>query len=283
MNNYTAFPPKKKKIYAKDGIELYYEQWTRKESDTTLIFLHGLGGDAHAWFQEIPYFLSKGYSVIAPDLRGHGLSEHPSDTSGYKIEYFVSDLHEIVAEAHSEKIVFIGHCFGGMISLVFAKEHPEMVSKMILIDSSYRFPYIDSNNLANKVARQILQIGAHFVPSAYIKKHIESAKYSYTSDFNLIRIANDIAHLSIRGFMILYAEVMGFSAEDWLDKIQTPTLIIESVDDLVVPKYMAIALQQKIKDSHLILIPHGHHIALLNNPSDINRAIEGFLSEKSKR
>lgn len=279
MPNKTPHKPTIKRINSKDGLELYYEYWRGDGSKETLIFLHGLGGDSHAWFQEIPYFLSKGYSVIAPDLRGHGLSDHPKNIEGYEIEHFVSDLKAVIDEQKLRKVTLIGHCFGGMVSMLFARKYPEIVSKMILVDSSFRFPYFDNKNLANRVVRKLLRIGSHIVPGNYIRKHIESDNYKETGDFNFFRIANDILHLSIRGFMILYAETMDFSAEKWLSEISVPTLIIEATDDLIVPKSISVELQTKIKNSQLALIPYGHHIIHLSNPKDLNEEIWGFVSK----
>ncbi len=64
-----------------------------RDAEHTILFLHGFGGHALQWEKQLAAYAEK-YRVVAPDLRGHGLSDHPD--SAYTMQEHVSDLERIV-------------------------------------------------------------------------------------------------------------------------------------------------------------------------------------------
>src|SRR5512143_624669 len=103
----------------------------------TLVFIHGYGGRALQWVYQLRNF-SNSNRVIAVDLRGHGRSDKP--VNGYRMEQFVADLEAALdALGVNEKVVLIGHSFGGAIAAEFAAAHPERVSHLVLIASAGEF------------------------------------------------------------------------------------------------------------------------------------------------
>ena len=79
-------PVQKKTVITKEGISLYYETKIRAKTDPILFFLHGIGGDLDAWQFVGEDLSSRGFSLVAMDLRGHGYSDHPKYEKGYEIE-----------------------------------------------------------------------------------------------------------------------------------------------------------------------------------------------------
>ncbi|HYU75569.1 MAG TPA: alpha/beta fold hydrolase, partial [Ktedonobacteraceae bacterium] len=81
----------------------------------TLVFVHGFGGNVSQWLHQLRFF-GQSMHLIAPNLRGHGLSEDPPGLA-YTIESFIYDL-EVVLEALQvqEPVHLVAHSFGGAIA-----------------------------------------------------------------------------------------------------------------------------------------------------------------------
>ncbi len=106
--------------------------WGRA-GDPTMVALHGNGAHAHWWDPLIPS-LVPGWRVIAPDLRGHGLSDR-AEPPAYRVGDFAGDLTAVLGALAPGRIVLVGHSMGGRVALWYASEHPERVRALVLIDS----------------------------------------------------------------------------------------------------------------------------------------------------
>src|SRR5258708_39190842 len=88
----------------------------------TFVFIHGFGGQAEQWHYQLQKFALEN-RVIAPDLRGHGLSDKPG--RGYEMDRIVADLEAVMDSLRvNDKIVLVSHSFGGAIATEYALKHP---------------------------------------------------------------------------------------------------------------------------------------------------------------
>src|SRR5690242_2373744 len=96
-----------------------------------LIILHGLFGMSDNWMTLSKQFAEQGFSVYALDARNHGRSPH-SDEINYQL--MADDVLELV-ENHlgASSFNIIGHSMGGKTAMWFACQHPEKVSKLIVV------------------------------------------------------------------------------------------------------------------------------------------------------
>ena len=102
------------------------------ENDKPVIFfVHGIGGDADAWYFVRSVFLDRGYRSITMDLRGHGYSDHPKSSHSYQIENLLLDIVSILNEEKVEKIILIGHSYGAVICAYFAIAYPQYLQKLV--------------------------------------------------------------------------------------------------------------------------------------------------------
>lgn len=89
------------------------------KDNETLCFVHGAGQNHYSFTQQIRYFVSQGYNVIAPDFPGHGFSEGNQTIS---IEEDMLWLVEFLAFLKIEKATFIGHSQGCLTILELAEK-----------------------------------------------------------------------------------------------------------------------------------------------------------------
>ena len=117
-----------------NGMALYYETHGRGEP---LLWLHGAmghGGDWRHIFDEAP----DGYQVIAPDLRGHGLSTGAGPT--YSFRQSALDAAALLDHLGVERIKVIGLSGGGITALHLAALAGARVSAMICVSAAAAFP-----------------------------------------------------------------------------------------------------------------------------------------------
>ncbi|MDR1199178.1 MAG: alpha/beta fold hydrolase [Prevotellaceae bacterium] len=97
-----------------------------------IIILHGLYGCSDNW-TSVAKSLSHTNNVFVADLRNHGRSPHSSE---HTYEAMCGDLAEFISHNKIEKPVVAGHSMGGRCAALFAKQYPDLLSKVVIADIS---------------------------------------------------------------------------------------------------------------------------------------------------
>ena len=97
-----------------------------------LLLLHGIAGSSRTWRDVIP-LLTDRFTVIAPDLMGHGLSEKP--VGDYSLGAFASGLRDLLEVLDVDRASVVGQSFGGGVAMQLAYQHPELCDRLVLVDS----------------------------------------------------------------------------------------------------------------------------------------------------
>jgi pimeloyl-ACP methyl ester carboxylesterase len=95
-----------------------------------LLLLHGLGCDHRTWLPVIAA-LARRYTVIAPDLLGHGRSAKPR--ADYSVGGYANGMRDLLTVLGIDKVTVVGHSFGGGVAMQFAYQYPERTERMILV------------------------------------------------------------------------------------------------------------------------------------------------------
>src|SRR3954466_13676041 len=104
--------------------------FVRMGSGPALLLLHGLGCDHTTWLPVIAA-LARRYTVIAPDLLGHGLSDKPR--ADYSVGGYANGMRDLLTALGIDKVTVFGHSFGGGVAMQFAYQFPERTERMILV------------------------------------------------------------------------------------------------------------------------------------------------------
>src|SRR3974377_1390634 len=107
-------------IATKDGTQIFYKDWGTGEP---IFFHHGWPLSADDWDAQMMFFLGKGYSVIAHDGRGHGLSAQTA--IGHDMDTYADDAYEVVKKLDLKNAVHIGHSTGGGEVTRYVAKHGE--------------------------------------------------------------------------------------------------------------------------------------------------------------
>ena len=127
-----------------------------------VILIHGLGGSTFTWRYTIPTLQENKYFVIALGLKGFGLSQ-----KGLDIDYSHSSQAQMISDFMERlaipQAIIVGHSMGANIATYLAMDHPEKVSKLILVDAEIKRPGFN-------LATQLSPIITAFPFSQYAKQ-----------------------------------------------------------------------------------------------------------------
>jgi len=113
-----------------NGIRIHYAQ---RGAGPDVVLIHGITSNLAMWYNGLLNGFTPEFHVTAYDLRGHGLSD--LTPTGYNSSTMAADLRALLDALDLDKVLIVGHSFGGTIGLHFALENPERVRGVVMMDS----------------------------------------------------------------------------------------------------------------------------------------------------
>jgi pimeloyl-ACP methyl ester carboxylesterase len=105
---------------------------TAGDGPEVIVLIHGITGSADTWEQVIPA-LAEEFTVVAPDLLGHGLSAKPR--GDYSLGAYASGVRDLVAALGHDHATIVGHSLGGGVAMQLAYQFPERCDRLVLVSS----------------------------------------------------------------------------------------------------------------------------------------------------
>ena len=107
-----------------------------------IVLLHGFPESWYSWRKQIAPLAAAGFHVVAPDLRGYNQSPRPEDVDAYRVSELVVDVVELITEKNGGRpCVLAGHDWGGVVAWFLAMTHPELIGKLVILNSPHPVPY----------------------------------------------------------------------------------------------------------------------------------------------
>jgi pimeloyl-ACP methyl ester carboxylesterase len=97
-----------------------------------LLMIHGIG-DRHDTWDPLIHELARDFTVIAPDLLGHGQSDKPR--ADYSIAGYANGMRDLLTVLGIDRATLVGHSLGGGIAMQFAYQFPERCERLVLVSS----------------------------------------------------------------------------------------------------------------------------------------------------
>lgn len=96
------------------GRSISLESQDRQDQQNIIVifFIHGVGGCAELWSEQLRHFIKAGYAVVAPDLLGHGGSSAPKDQPAYEFSELANDMITIFDRFSKRRNILVGHSYG---------------------------------------------------------------------------------------------------------------------------------------------------------------------------
>jgi non-heme chloroperoxidase len=277
----------------RDGTQLFYKDWGQGKP---IVFHHGWPLSGDDWDNQLLYFRSKGYRVIAHDRRGHGRSDQPD--FGNDMDTYVADVAALTDHLDLKDAIHVGHSTGGgEVTRYVARAKPGRVAKAVLISA---IPPVMVKKDSNPGGTP-LEVFDGFRTALAANRSEFYVAVASGPFYNFDRPGVEIRDALIRnwwrqgmmgGANAGYDCIKAFSETDFtedLKSIDLPVLVMHSKDDQVVPYADAGPLSAKLLRNGILKtyadnMPHG---MMTTHPEIINRDllafIEGNLASQSNQ
>jgi pimeloyl-ACP methyl ester carboxylesterase len=106
-----------------------------------VLLLHGFPDSWRLWRHQIEALATAGYRVIAPDLRGFGASDRPTDVSAYRMDQLIGDVLAICADAGIARTAVVGHDWGAALAWQIALHRPDLVDRLAVLSVGHGAAY----------------------------------------------------------------------------------------------------------------------------------------------
>ena len=238
-----------------------------------VVLSHALGLDSAMWDDYAAHLAADGWQVLRYDHRGHGGSARPAGP--YSMDELVDDAARAIREWGRGPVTWIGLSMGAMVGQGLAIRHPELVSKLVLANTTSRYPEAAAANWSQRIATVQAQ-GMAAVAEMVVERYLHA-------DF---RAARPDAADAIRQ-RLLRDDAAGYAASchavarvDWLDRlaqVRCPTLVIAGARDAGAPPAMGQAIAERIPGAVLHVIEDASHLSVLETPEEFRALTGSFL------
>ncbi|KPL15738.1 MAG: hypothetical protein AMS26_06820 [Bacteroides sp. SM23_62] len=272
-----------------NGVKLWYT--VRGNGPILLIYPAGAGwgGDASIHYKTLQP-LEKKMKIIYLEPRGIGHSERVESVNAYSMDNYVKELEAFRKYLNIEPFDLSGHCYGGCICLKYAIKHPEKVNHLILLNTTPYAQYGDYQTWEkNRKGYDIMLSKLDSIrqlnidPDIRIKENMRAWAPITFYDYDIISegFNNYLDQMTFSASPVMYFnkyDRLAFNVVDSLAFIDAKTLIILGDDDLPFIKIGSKVLYEKIPESKLITIQECGHWPFLEQPMQLFKHINSFLS-----
>lgn len=253
-----------------------------------ILLVHGITSSSRTWKSVMPR-LAENFTVIAPDLLGHGRSSKPQ--GDYSLGAYASGMRDLLVALDVPKATVVGHSLGGGIAMQFGYQFPDRVSRLVLVDTG------GIGREVNIALRAAALPGAELVLPVLFAPQIHDAG---------LKVRNFLSGLGLRGSADVEGVAEGFasltdadsrrafvntvrsvidptgqrvSAADRLYLTRDiPSLIVWGDRDHIIPVSHADMAHDLMPGSRLEIFPGAGHFPFNDDPERFVDVLEDFIA-----
>ncbi|MGC4080113.1 MAG: alpha/beta hydrolase [Rubrivivax sp.] len=251
----------------------------REDATRSLVFAHGFGTDQRAWAQIWPAFADE-FRIVLYDHAGAGQSD-PAAFEQHRyltMDGYARDLNALLDELGLKDVVLVGHSMGATTGMLAAIARPEQFARLACIGASARyldepgyhggFSEADLNALYRAVTIGRDAWAEQFAPVAMGNRdRPELAEH----------FAQTIKSVPTNAILTVLCSIFQCDYRQTLQRLQRPTLLLQTRADAAVPLEAAEFLHQAIAGSTLRVIDAEGHLPHLSAPERVIEALQDFV------
>ena len=278
-------PPLGSQVVAINGHDVAYR---RAGHGPVVLLVHGMAGSSETWSHVMPR-LAKRFTVVAPDLLGHGESAKPR--SEYSLGAHADILRDLLNALGHDRATFVGQSFGGGIVMQLAYQFPERCERLVLVNSGglgrevhFLLRALTATGAdqvlavacapalraaGSRVATWLQRVGLRSTPAgreiwrSYASLTDADARWAF---FRTLRAVVDLGGQTVSAADRLYLSA------------QIPTLIVWGARDPFIPVRHAFAAHQAIPGSRLDIFEDVGHYPHCEAPERFTHVLVDFIT-----
>lgn len=260
----------------RDGRRLHYEMLGQGRP---VVLIHGFTNAGWSWMNQIAALVFAGYSVVVPDLYGHGLSD-PA-TAETTVDDLARDVIALLDHLAIERASVCGLSLGGMIAQTLALEQPRRVERLVVANSRASFNDPATADLVAGWVEMFRQPGGPLkrfqatwpvmLNAVYRQSSAGQATYATWCRLAERHSGSSLANVALG--------MRAFDVAGRLGTIERPTLVIAGEEDKLFPPAIAREVSDAVPGAQFALIPGAAHISSLDSAGAFNELLLDFLDD----
>jgi len=284
------------KIELFDEIEERYVETNGIKLHTVLIgegepilFMHGFPDFWYGW-KNVILGLKDEYKLILPDTRGINLSDKPEKVEDYYPKTLIDDIKGLSEALDLGKFTLVGHDWGGSLSYGFATLYPELLKGLVTLNCPH--PALTSKKIqkSSKEMRKTMkyQLDAMKSDQLEVMKRdnfaaLRALVFKGKDKFDQEKYIEAWSQPGSLKYGLMYYTAAykytraGNSVENWVSKIDVPTLVIWGMRDRHLDPVILEGLEEYVKDLKIVRSEKGGHFVMDDSPDLVVSEIKKFV------
>lgn len=270
----------KRNIKKVNGVNIFYRDTFSDKPP--MLCLHGKWGRGETWTDFMSRYGDK-FRIIAPDQRGHGLSDKP--IARYAGEDFATDLYELLKALNCVSATIVGHSIGGRNAAFLAAMYPQSVRSLIILDATADGPKDLSSLQPDKVSPIDTFTNDWPTPYGTYREAVNDLSKRFPRETN-VRYFLDSLFETANGYDFLFSR-QAMSAIDayyqgWhhiLKQIQCPTLLARAESSWYLPKEEATKMKNILQNCTYFEVTNSDHMVYVDNPEEFYPRLDEFIAK----
>lgn len=252
--------------------------------ERAVVLLHGFTANRDEVAEVMEALAHRGWHAVAPDLRGHGGSDHPTGAGDYSFEIMAADVVALADALGFDRFALVGHSMGGGIAQFVALDHPERLTALVLA-STFHGP-------VKGISMELVELGRWVVRSSGMAGLAEALAARRADDPESVAAVERLQEArpgyvdqtrrrleATSPDMWMATAPLFVQQEDRLERLaslEVPTaVIVGELDATMLDDCRRLA--GTIPGAQLTVIPGAGHVPQLENPEAWETALVGFL------
>lgn len=254
----------------------YERAYRMAGSGPALLLLHGIGDSSEAWLPLMDELAAR-FTVIAPDLLGHGHSAKPR--ADYSVAAYANGMRDLLDVLDVDSATVVGHSLGGGVAAQFGYQYPERCERLVLVASGGVGPEVNPVlRLVSLPGADLALVPMQLPPAKLAGRLVLAALSAAGTDLGrdaeeLRRVVENLPDAAARG---AFSRTLR-SVVDWRGQVVTmrdrayltdevPVLLVWGEHDAVIPVTHAHLAAEAMPNAHLELFAEAGHFPHHQDP-----------------
>lgn len=256
-----------------------------------LVLVHGMAGSSATWDDVLPS-LAEHFTVVAPDLPGHGESAKPR--GDYSLGAFASSVRDLMVALGHERATLVGQSLGGGVVMQFAYQFPERTERLVLVSSG------GLGQEVNLLLRALTLPGSDLVLPVACTNWVHDAgvtvagwlrNVGFRPSPHLVQVWESYGSLADRETRTAFLHTLRSVVDQSGQRVsatnrlylasRVPTMIVWGDRDHIIPVHQGHAAHEAIPGSRLEIFEGAGHFPHCEQPERFVKVLTDFMTTTS--